>query len=256
VFQAWLDGIERNVRGINPGVCLEDLEMGGMLPDEARAVVDELALRYMKLPREPYLDKATGTIFAEIDGIDIDVETTLEELFKAEPYTNVQLRKTLIPSQRRGQDLQSARNRIGSYSTWFHGSPARSQNVAMALKSINNSVLWPGAVFSFNQTAGPRTPERGYMPAPIILNGGYEVGFGGGVCQVASTLYNAVLQAGLPVLERHGHTKPVGYVPEGRDAAVDYGYLDLKFQNNRPGPLILKTSYQGGKLYIEIRGEQ
>src|SRR5690606_17886713 len=121
---------------------------------------------------------------------------------------------------------------IGSYSTWFHGSPARHQNISTALKSVNNTMIWPGEVFSFNDTTGPRTPERGYLPAPIILNGDYDVGYGGGVCQVSSTVYNAALAANLTILERHSHTRPVHYVPEGYDATVDYGWLDLKWQNN------------------------
>jgi len=124
------------------------------------------------------------------------------------------------------------------------------------LKSINNTLVWPGEVFSFNEATGPRTPERGYLPAPIILNGGFDVGYGGGVCQVSSTVYNAALLAKLPIIERHAHTKPVHYVPEGKDATVNYGYLDMKFMNNRDGPLIIKTTLQNGRIHVEFRGEK
>jgi len=251
-----MDRVERNIRGVKEGVSIQDVSVERLLPGELRGVIEEMAIRYQKVPMEPRLDKETAAVVPEEEGITIDVEKTLAQIQAALP--GQQLNLEIIKSSPRysRQDLLNARQCVGSYQTWFHGSPARHQNIATALKSINNTVIWPGEVFSLNETTGPRTAEKGYLPAPIILNGGYDVDYGGGVCQVASTAYNAALLAKLPIVERHAHTKPVHYVPEGKDATVNYGHLDLKFRNNRNGPLIIKTGLQNGKIYVELRGEK
>ena len=80
------------------------------------------------------------------------------------------------------------------------------------------------------------------------------MGYGGGVCQASSTLYNAALKAGLTITERHPHSKPVHYVPAGKDATVSYGDQDLRFINNRAGPLIVKASNNSGRICTEIGG--
>jgi vancomycin resistance protein YoaR len=215
-----------------------------------------MAMRHQKLPIEPRLDRATGNIIPEVSGCSVDIDKTLAQIRAAVPGQNVRLEIISHLPRHRGQEIANVKYPIGQYQTWFHGSSERYQNISTALASINNTLIWPEEVFSFNEVTGPRTPERGYMPAPIILNGGFDVGYGGGVCQVSSTVYNAALSANLPIIERHGHTKPVHYVPEGRDATVDYGYLDMKFVNNRSGPIIIKTGLQNGRIYVELRGEK
>jgi len=251
-----MDRVERDVLGVKQGVLLEDVKVERLLPGELRGVVEEMALRYQKLPVEPRLDKESGIIIAEETGMSIDVDKTLAQIQAAAPGQEIKLEKIINHPRYRSEDLMNAAKDIAHYTTWFHGSSERYQNISTALKSVNNTVIWPGEVFSFNAATGPRTPERGYLPAPIILNGGYDVGYGGGVCQVSSTVYNAALMAGLPIIERHGHSKPVHYVPEGKDATVDYGYLDLKYKNNRNGPLVIKASLHNGRIYVEIRGEK
>jgi len=251
-----MDRVERDVLGVKQGVFLEDVKVERLLPGELRGVVEEIALRYQKLPVEPRVDKESGIIITEEAGVSIDVEKTLAQIQAAAPGQEIKLEKIINNPRYKGEDLMNAAKDIAHYTTWFRGSSERYQNISTALKSVNNTVIWPGEVFSFNETTGPRTPERGYLPAPIILNGGYDVGYGGGVCQVSSTIYNAALAAGLPIIERHGHTKPVHYVPDGKDATVDYGYLDLKYKNSRNGPLIIKASLQNTRIYVEFRGEK
>jgi vancomycin resistance protein YoaR len=253
---SWMDRIERNMLGAKEGVMVEDVEVARLLPAEIRAVIEEIALRHQKLPIEPKMDKETGAIIAEQAGTTVDVDKSLAKIMASPPGQKNELEIIWINPQYNKLDLIKAKKVIANYSTWFHGSSSRLQNIAAALKSLNNTVVWPGEVFSFNEMTGPRTAERGYLPAPIILNGGYDVDYGGGVCQVASTVFNAALIAGTPIIERHAHTKPVHYVPVGKDATVNYGYLDLRFKNNRNGPLIIKTSLQNGRIYVEIRGEQ
>ena len=93
-------------------------------------------------------------------------------------------------------------------------------------------MLTPGTIFSFNQVVGEASLNNGFKEAPIIVNEQFVMGAGGGICQVSSTIYNAALDAGLSIIERHNHGLPVSYLPPGLDATVAYDYLDLKFQNN------------------------
>jgi vancomycin resistance protein YoaR len=248
--------MERNMNRVKQGVTIENVKVEGLLPGELRGVLEEMTLRHQRLPVEPRMDKETGRIITESEGISVDVEKTLVQILLAAPGQENKLEIVTSLPRYKSQDLIDARNRIASYSTWFQGTSQRHQNISVALNSINNIVIWPREIFSFNEITGPRTAERGYLPAPIILNGGYDVDYGGGVCQVSSTVYNAVLMAGLPVIERHGHSKPVHYVLEGKDATVDYGYLDLKFQNNQDGPIIVKSSINNSRIYVEFRGEK
>ncbi|MDH7569779.1 MAG: VanW family protein, partial [Armatimonadota bacterium] len=130
----------------------------------------------------------------------------------------------------------------------------RTQNVRLAARALNGTVIPAGAVFSYNQAVGPRLEALGYRVAKIFLRGRILDGVGGGVCQVASTVYNAALESGLPIVERARHSRPVPYVPEGRDATVSYGGVDLKFRNPFNAPLLIQTRVAGSSLTVSIYG--
>lgn len=123
---------------------------------------------------------------------------------------------------------------IATYSTQIKdNSPGRLTNIRITCGIINGTIINPGQTFSFNEIVGQPTAARGYQEAKIIINHETETGIGGGNCQVSSTIYNSVLAIPtLTVIERHEHGKDVTYVPEGKDAAVSYGSLDLKFRND------------------------
>ena len=123
------------------------------------------------------------------------------------------------------------------YTTLIDRSVNRTINVTLSCQAIDGLILQPGQVFSFNETSGPRTQERGYQVAPIFVGKKVVPGRGGGVCQTSSTLYNSVLEAGLEVVERHPHSLPVAYVAAGRDATVSWEGADLKFRNNLDVPI-------------------
>lgn len=146
--------------------------------------------------------------------------------------------------------------KLSSYTTKYNaGQRARTNNVSLAAKTINNYVVKPGETFSYNKVVGRRDPSRGYKEAPIFVGGAVEPGMGGGVCQVSTTLYNAVLLADLTVVERHPHSKIVAYAPAGRDATVAYGSLDFKFRNNYTHPVTIKTTMGGGSLSVSVWGD-
>lgn len=152
---------------------------------------------------------------------------------------------------------QLFRDTLSSYTTHFSTNSEnnynRSINIGLAADSIDGTLLLPGEIFSFNDVVGPRTAQKGYRTAHVFVAGKITDGTGGGVCQVSTTLYNAVLRANLEVSERHNHMFTVGYVPLGHDAAVSYGYADLVFKNTTSYPLrINATVSQDNNLTFKI----
>lgn len=144
---------------------------------------------------------------------------------------------------------------LASYSTTYSTKAAnRASNVALAAERINGKILKPGEVFSYNETIGDTTLENEYKVAPIYENGKTSEGVGGGICQVSSTLYSAVLYADLKVTERRNHSLTVAYVPKGQDATVSYGAIDFKFKNSTDYPIKISASASGGTITVSIIG--
>ncbi|WP_069649113.1 VanW family protein [Caloranaerobacter ferrireducens] len=153
--------------------------------------------------------------------------------------------------------LKQIKDRLGSFTTTFAGSSlGRKHNINLASSSINGKILLPGEVFSFNETTGPRDANAGYKEAKIILDGDLTPGIGGGVCQVSTTLYNAVLLSDLKIEERHPHSIPATYVEKGLDATVAYDYLDFKFSNNTNYPIYIHSEVKDNNLTITIFGKK
>ena len=152
------------------------------------------------------------------------------------------------------EDLRAVnQRRIGQYTTYFDaGNVNRTTNIRLSAQAINNLVLNPGDSFSFNRVVGPRTAQRGYKPAPVIVRGEYSEGIGGGICQTSSTLYNSVTAAGLRVTLRYSHSKEVTYVPAGRDATVSWGGPDFRFVNSIDKPILIKAHVGNGFITISI----
>ena len=144
---------------------------------------------------------------------------------------------------------------LSTYRTNYNsGDVSRSENIALASKLLNNTVLMPGDVFSYNGTLGERTEDAGFKIAHVYMNNEVVDGIGGGICQVSSSLFCAVLYANLEVVERVNHQLPVSYVPLGQDATVDYGNIDFKFKNSTPYPLKIIANAGGGTVSIELVG--
>lgn len=150
-------------------------------------------------------------------------------------------------------EISKKPKKIGSYSTIFNPEyGSRTTNLKLAAQAVNGAKILPGGVFSYNKEVGPRTPKRGYQKAIIFVNKEKVEDYGGGVCQVSSTLYNAVLGAGLPVLERHPHSLPVTYVPQGKDATVNYGTADFRFKNSTDGTISIRALVEKNILTVEL----
>lgn len=144
---------------------------------------------------------------------------------------------------------------LSTFSTRYAASNRnRTTNLVLAANKINGTVLMPGETFSYNKVVGARTIAAGYKEAPIYVEGRVEDGLGGGICQITSTLYNAVVYANLEITQRTNHQFVPSYVTASRDATVVYGALDFQFKNNRNYPIKLVCSVSGGVANFQIFG--
>ncbi len=174
---------------------------------------------------------------ANWDNEDIDIELPIEE----------------IEADITADSLASIDTKISSFSTSFV-SPSKEKinNIELAVKALNGRILMPGEIFSFNDCVGERTKERGFMVAPVIMNGKLQNGIGGGICQVSSTLYSAILKTDMKVIERKNHTLAVAYIGLGLDATVAWESIDLKFENTLDYPIFIEGYTKNKDLYINI----
>ena len=149
--------------------------------------------------------------------------------------------------------LASANRELAAHKTEFNAKEeARVTNITRASNSINGHVVKPGETFSYNETVGPTIERRGYKEGTIFVEGEKKKGFGGGVCQVSTTLSIAADEAGMTIIERHDHSRPVSYAKEGEEAATSYGGLDFKFKNEKPFPVVIRSSVEGGTISVAI----
>lgn len=239
--------IYRHFYGVKAGVTLEGISMEKMLPAEVRAEVERMAKAINKAPVNARFDKDTMEILPEENGLTVDVTATVEAVMTAQPQEEVKLKVIVLEPEITADIFRSIDKKIAEFSTSGGGSRGRTDNLYVAAKYMNGTVLAPGDVFSFNKVTGPRTIERGYSMAPVV--GG--MGIGGGVCQVATTIYNAAMLAGMEIVERHPHSVRVYYVPPGRDATVT-NYIDFKFRNSTDKFIQIRSGAGGGYVWVQI----
>ena len=145
--------------------------------------------------------------------------------------------------------------KLAGFSTSLKGrSRNQKRNALLAARSIDGKLVAPGKVFSFNQTVQSWSVDQGYVKALVSYDGELVRAYGGGVCQTSTTLYNAVLLAGLPVVERHPHVFVPHYIVPGRDAAVAFPGVDLRFRNSKPWPVRLHAQVRGERLEVWLTG--
>ena len=210
-------------------------------------------------PKDAHYVEEPFELFMDEDGVDFAI--TIEEAKKiisteAEEYT-IPLKITKAKVTINDIDASAFRYKISTFSTSYDaGYRARANNLELAAGKINGKVLGPGEEFSFNEVVGKRTIEAGYTEAKIFLNGEVVDGTGGGICQISTTLYNAVLLANLEITDRRNHNYTTSYVKAGRDATVVYGAIDFKFKNNRKYPIKIDAKVSGGVVTFDIYGIQ
>ncbi len=222
--------------------------------DELFDKVDEIKLSQLV----EYRGEGRFHYFPERSGLRVDRGEFFERLFESvgKEALRVEIKRTQC-DQRYGLDeLRSCTERIASYSTSYQYSPeGRKHNIALASKFLSGRVIESGEVLSFNQVVGKRTTARGFREAKVIQEGKYSDGVGGGVCQVATTLYNATLRAGLTTVSCSRHTLAPSYVPLSFDAMVS-DHTDLKIRNDRAFPVFLELIASGERLTVNVYGKK
>ncbi|MCR8632429.1 VanW family protein [Paenibacillus radicis (ex Xue et al. 2023)] len=151
---------------------------------------------------------------------------------------------------------QKVERKISEFTTTFlQNGEGRIHNIRSTASSIHDLIMKPGDVFDYATYIAETEQKFGFKEAPVILNGKLVPGIGGGICQVSSTLYNAVLRAGLDIVERRNHSLPVSYVPLGQDATFASGYINFKFRNSTPNYLLIRTSTDEQKITVKLFGQ-
>ena len=179
----------------------------------------------------------------------------LLERLKKSSQINIKIEPKIIrPEVTKEMLINQTKLKSRFETNYASSSQNRKSNIELAMKQFNGLVLQPDVEYSFNETTGRRTKEKGYKQANIILNNEYTEAFGGGVCQVSTTLYNALLLAGVEILEVHPHSLASSYVQMGFDAMVNFGSSDLRFKNNFQHPIYLRTYANGQTAGVEIYG--
>ncbi len=195
----------------------------------------------------------------EVLGQKVDIPLTLDGITN-ELATKMQFTSKLIVNQQyptiTSRDFADIDSLLAVYTTEFDpNKKSRYQNVAIASEHIDNRLVHSGEVFSFNQDVGLRLPEYGYKEAPVFVDGKLTLDWGGGVCQVSTTLYNAVLLADMDIEERASHFEPPGYVPMGQDATVADNLIDFKFKNVSSHSIYIKSEISNNQITISIFGK-
>lgn len=247
--------IHRRFFGVRSEVYLAGQIMEYYYPNEVRVIVEQMARANMRFPANATLEKATGEIIPHVNGLYFDVDAIVNSVINAPAKSRIALEGIEVVPFVRTEHLQELVDVLGDFSTPLIGSPGRVENIRLSLAAINNSVVLPGEVFSFNGTVGERTVEKGYRNAPIILGEAVVPGVGGGICQSSTTLYNAVRLAGLEIVERRIHSIAPSYIKHGLDAAVAWPYTDFKFKNDSQTPVIVKAEIQGWRVRVWILGK-
>lgn len=202
----------------------------------------------------------TVTFNREVIGKNIEIDKNLdllENILLERDFSPIELKVDDIVPRVKYNEISVIEKVISTFSTSFNQQKTdRSFNIRLACERINNTILLPGEEFSMDKALGPRSIDNGYKNAPVIIKGKLIEGVGGGVCQVTTTIYVAVLKTKLEVVERRPHSLPLNYVEPGQDATISEGYIDFKFKNNKEYPVLISAQVSGNSIIIRILGKK
>ena len=228
------------------------LEMASIQPEDVdiTAAYHELAAD----PTEPYY--YAGAVHDGSYGYVLDWDSAIASIYDAAWGEQLSIPMLPVPPQHTAADYEAVlfRDRLSSYSTAHTSNANRTNNLTLACQAINGTVINPGEIFSFNGIVGQRTSAKGYKTATVYVGSESQEELGGGICQVASTIYDAALYAEMEITSRDCHTFLVTYVPGGLDATVYWDGLDFSFRNSTEYPIRVNASVSGGYVNISIDG--
>lgn len=210
-----------------------------------------------KKAQDAYYTNNLFTIYPEVKGIDFDIESAKSIIEEEKEEYEIPLIITQPNKTVNDIGTEAFPDLLGTCSTKYNaGNTGRTTNLKLAAGKINGKVLLVGDEFSYNQTVGERTIAAGYKMAATYSGGKVVDGLGGGICQISSTLYDAVVFADLDVTVRRNHQFITSYLPGGKDATVVWGSQDFKFKNSRKYPIRITTTVSGGVATIQIWGHR
>ncbi|HIV17503.1 MAG TPA: VanW family protein [Candidatus Alectryocaccobium stercorigallinarum] len=212
-----------------------------------------------KEPANATLDPANGyAIVPGVLGTALDPQAAASAYEAAAEGTDVEVPLTVTEPDITSADMEANlfADRLGTYQSTVTGTNDKRTNIRLASEAVNGVILMPGEEFSYNGHVGNTTEDKGYKTAAVYKNGKVEYETGGGVCQVSSTIFAAILYTDLEVTQRQCHSMVVTYVPYGMDATVYWDQPDFRFVNNHAYPVRLDVSFDGSDIYVEIWGTQ
>ncbi len=247
--------IEENTHNLNLKNTSIELITEEQTPNEIN--IDSIYNEIHKEPVDAYYTQNPFSIYPSETGLDFAI--TLDEAKNLLKENNNEFTiplKTLQPNITTNMiGTEAFPDLLSEFSTQYAASNRnRTTNLILAANKINGTVLMPGETFSYNKVVGERTIAAGYKEAPIYVSGRVEDGLGGGICQITTTLYNAVLYANLEIVERSNHQFVPSYANASRDATVVYGAIDFKFKNNRNYPIKITCFVENGIANFKIFG--
>lgn len=221
-------------------------------PLDFEAILTEKCISAVEAEFEPETFEVIGGTF----GYAFDPDEALTALAKAEYKEVIDIPFRWIKPEMTAKDLENMlfRDVLSTYTTYASSNYDRNINLVLAAEAINGVVLYPGDVFSYNATLGERTPEKGYRPGASYVNGETVLDYGGGICQVTSTLYYCTIVADLEIIERECHGYASSYTPLSTDATVFWNGIDFKFKNNLEYPIRIEASSANGDVTVSLIG--
>ena len=217
--------------------------------------IDKIHNEVYKEVKDAYYTQNPFTVYPEEEGIDFDVEAAKTAITEEKEEYEIPLKITKPSKTVKDIGTEAFPDLISTFSTKYNaGNADRTTNLRLAANKINGTVLLPNEEFSYNAVVGERTINAGYKMAATYSNGAVVDGLGGGICQISSTLYDAVVMANLKITTRRNHQFVTSYVPAGKDATVVWGSQDFKFVNSRKYPVRITASVQGGVATVQVWG--
>lgn len=247
--------IEKEIYSLDDKTKVIDIPVFNKEPDEID--IEKIYNEIYKKPENAYVSQDPITVHPNVNGIDfaITIDEAKELLKEDKEEYVIPLKITIAEITLSDLGEEAFPNTLGTFTTRYDASNKnRSNNISVATDKIDGTVILPGETFSYNQILGKRTIEAGYKEAGAYAGGKVVQEVGGGICQVSSTLYNAVLYANLEIVERSSHYFETSYVDAGRDATVSWGTVDFKFKNNRQYPIKIEANSNSGVTKISIKG--
>ena len=248
-----LYNVKEKLNDINANNDYIEIPVKSKIPDEIN--IEKIHEEIYKEAQDAYYTKNPFTVYPEVEGIDFNIEEARKILEEEndEYIIKLTITKPKVTISQIGSEAFP--DQLSIFTTRYDVSDVnRTTNLRIACQKIDGKVVMPGDTFSYNQTLGPRTAAAGYRNAKVYEAGQVVDGIGGGICQISSTLYNAVLMANLEIVERRNHQFVTSYLPAGRDATVVYGMTDFKFKNTRQYPIRVTASEKNGIATVGIYG--